>query len=459
MRVDVRTYVDRWAPDEFETRVRFGEPREKEVAVVGRSTMMAKVCLGVLAGSVLGLVAFEGPVKADGTLENFESDMEGFAPANWISIQDRIVLGDTELAGCESIDQATYSTLDNLESPLRFLWPPEGGDSAPTFGTLGGLTHSYGYFNEWIAPGDSTQYSAGGQLAWWEPFYGAYSFGSADEYPDDFSQLPESARVDLLKLQAVHLNDEREVPNWFRYEDRYDVMVLEGPGYGIGRNSQVLQLYSWTDSYAGHVIHGPAVVSSGVFEVTNTSSVSFDFAASRDMDYFHVYAYLQDVDDCSNQIPIIDKTGEYQGWNTFSEDVPPGTYRFVFVGGTYDGTWGELGGALLWIDDIRCVGDCDVVTCEEDPNEPGVCETELVSPEPDLVLGQLELVGSEFRRTGLGPMFDFSLPEVTDGELPGVTDGELPDTGTGLEPVALASALIVLGAGLILVRRRVSRVA
>lgn len=415
--------------------------------MAGRSKMMmVRLSLGVVAGSVLGLVVMEGPVHADGTFANFDSDAEGVAPANWTSIQDRIILGETYLADCESIDQATYSNLDNLESPLRFLWPPEGTGSAPTFGTRGASTHSYGYFDEWIAPGDLTQYVADGQPAWWDSYYGGYGFGPADEYPDDFSQLPTSARVDLLKLQAEHLNDQREVPNWFRYDDRYDVMVLEGPGYGIGRFSQVLQLYSSTDSYPGHVIHGPAVVSSDVFEVTATSSVSFEFAASRDMDYFHVYAYLQDVDDCSNQVPIIDRNGEYQSWDTFSGDVPPGTYRFVFVGGTYDGTWGELGGALLWIDDIRCVGECEVITCAEDLVDDITCVTDLEITDPDLGIGELELIGNELANSNLGSLSDFSLPEVT--------EGELPDTGLGVEPLALASALIVLGGGLLLLRRR-----
>ncbi len=148
--------------------------------------------------------------SAAGTFEDFESDVEGSAPANWISIQDRIILGETQLAGCTSIDRATYSMLNNLESPLRSLWPPEGSGTSPTFGTLGDPTHEYGYFAEWIAPGDTEQYVADGQRAWWDVYQGGYGFGSAAEYPDDFSQLPTSARVDLLRLQAEHLNDEKE---------------------------------------------------------------------------------------------------------------------------------------------------------------------------------------------------------------------------------------------------------
>lgn len=105
------------------------------------------------------------------------------------------------------------------------------------------------------------------------------------------------------------------------------------------------------------VVHGPAVAS-GAFEAAAGDTLYFDWRAFAGADAAHVFGYL--LDENGTQIEVIDAVTGYSAstpWAT-SETVLPrsGTFRFVFVGGTYDATCGQAAGARLLIDNIKVFG-------------------------------------------------------------------------------------------------------
>lgn len=418
----------------------------------GRSKFTKRVGMSIFAGCTVGLLALGSPVKADAILEDFEepNNIEGQYPYDWDVIQERIVLGDSILAGCPSPDNATYSTLSNLVE----RGAPYGPNTVPSFGSTGSATHvGYPYYVEWWAPGETTQYVLDGLPVWWDSFYGDFGFGPNDDSePDSYWGLSDRQKLAFMIFQAENLRDKPEIPTRPQYDEGFDVTVLDGQGYGINWNSQVLQLYSWVDSYAGHVIHGPAVVSSDTLKIENgEATLEFWFSAARDMDNYHVYGYLQSLD-CSTEVEVLDTTGDRSGWqHVVKKDIPIGEYRFVFVSGTYDETWGGLGGAKLWIDDISCRGEgngsCVVIDCVSDCDsvDGSGLTTDELKPLPEDSTWSAE--------------YSFSYSESPSSQATETGPTSLPTTGTDRGALGLAASLLLLGIGVLAVRRRVAVIA
>ena len=157
---------------------------------------------------------------------------------------------------------------------------------------------------------------------------------------------------------------------------------------GLGRAGKVLELFSNTDSDEdGYVAHGPAVVSDP-FVVTGGLSIYLDWMAAGDEDDYHVYGYLLNTDTCA-KYTFINSTGESHAWSTVEVPVAtPGTYRFVVVSGTYDQTWGGVGGALLYIDDIVLAP-----TSETAPGVPVIPPTGAASTRVLILLAAVAVAG------------------------------------------------------------------
>lgn len=119
---------------------------------------------------------------------------------------------------------------------------------------------------------------------------------------------------------------------------------------------QLLSRYLGTQSYG--VVHGPAVASAP-FQAAAGDTLYFDWRAFAGDDAAHVFGYL--VDEQGTQIEVIDRTtAQYENtpWTTSMTTIPRGgTYKFVFVGGTYDASGGTLAGASLFIDNIKVFGN------------------------------------------------------------------------------------------------------
>lgn len=116
-----------------------------------------------------------------------------------------------------------------------------------------------------------------------------------------------------------------------------------------------LQSSGMTTAQGYDVVHGPAVYSSP-FEAAAGDTIYFDWRAFMGDDNYHVFGYL--LDQSGNQLEVLDATGAgTTSWTTKATVIPSsGTYRFVFVSGTYDASGGKAAGASLIIDNVRVYG-------------------------------------------------------------------------------------------------------
>ncbi|WP_107851571.1 DUF4347 domain-containing protein [Oceanimonas marisflavi] len=113
---------------------------------------------------------------------------------------------------------------------------------------------------------------------------------------------------------------------------------------------------SINESYG--VIRGPYLYSNGSVSLQAGDSVSFDWKALDGGDAYDAYGYLLDVD-TGNTITLLDQTGtkanQETAWSTETVTIQAGqegTYRFVFVAGSYDLSGGRYLGGKLVIDNV-----------------------------------------------------------------------------------------------------------
>ena len=117
-----------------------------------------------------------------------------------------------------------------------------------------------------------------------------------------------------------------------------------------------LRLYSKMTTQKGcDVVHGPYVYSE-VFQSYKNDLLSFDWRAFSGNDAYDVFGYILNVNTGATTV-ILDETGTTSGstnWATKRIIVPEdGSYRFVFVSGTWNATCKQSAGASLYLDNIR----------------------------------------------------------------------------------------------------------
>jgi flagellin-like hook-associated protein FlgL len=132
--------------------------------------------------------------------------------------------------------------------------------------------------------------------------------------------------------------------------------------YNYSADGNSLRLYSnMTTASGGDVVHGPYVVSKEPVYVAAGSDLTFNWRAQGGSDAFDVYAYALNTD-TGETINLLNQTGSGRGdsgWQTVNVDIPTtGNYKFVFVSGTFDETFGLAAGASLYIDNVS-VGAAD----------------------------------------------------------------------------------------------------
>jgi flagellin-like hook-associated protein FlgL len=103
-------------------------------------------------------------------------------------------------------------------------------------------------------------------------------------------------------------------------------------------------------------VRGPALISQDQLTMKAGDTMSFDWRAQGGGDAYDVYAYLLNVD-TGETVEILNDTGATPGattnWQSESATITDeGTYRFIFVGGTFDATGGRAAGAQLFVDNI-----------------------------------------------------------------------------------------------------------
>ena len=122
--------------------------------------------------------------------------------------------------------------------------------------------------------------------------------------------------------------------------------------------SYALRLQSnMTTANSCDVVHGPGAFSSD-FNLTAGDQLYFDWKAQGGSDWFDAFGYLVNTAN-GNQIELLDTEGSTatRPWVTATQTISTtGTYKFVFVNGTFDATCGRAAGGTLYIDNIRIIG-------------------------------------------------------------------------------------------------------
>ncbi|MCQ6257392.1 filamentous hemagglutinin N-terminal domain-containing protein [Pseudomonas sp. Q11] len=107
---------------------------------------------------------------------------------------------------------------------------------------------------------------------------------------------------------------------------------------------------------AGCIMRGPSVVSEGTVSLAAGEAVSFDYKPVAGGDTYDVFGYLLNVNTGEYQI-ILNETGNGTGavnWQSHTATADKaGTYKFVFVSGSFDQTAGKQVGGSLYVDNIK----------------------------------------------------------------------------------------------------------
>ena len=132
------------------------------------------------------------------------------------------------------------------------------------------------------------------------------------------------------------------------------VVALDNPDGGANSMRLTSSGDLRTDRYG--VVHGPYIVSDSAVTIKAGESISFDWRAKGGGDAYDVYAYLLNTKTGAT-IKLLDETANQEGgdsgWQSEETVVDAdGTYKFVFISGTYDWSGGTLAGAQLFVDNI-----------------------------------------------------------------------------------------------------------
>ncbi|MGK7870730.1 hypothetical protein [Falsiroseomonas sp. E2-1-a20] len=127
-----------------------------------------------------------------------------------------------------------------------------------------------------------------------------------------------------------------------------------GPGdFSVKLDTELLRI----DQPYG-VIRGPAVYSNSAIVLAAGDSVAFAWKALGTGDAYDAFGYLLNVDTGAT-ITLLDETGSSGGaetdWATETLTLATGqdgSYRFVFVAGSFDASGGQYLGGTLMIDDV-----------------------------------------------------------------------------------------------------------
>jgi hypothetical protein len=134
--------------------------------------------------------------------------------------------------------------------------------------------------------------------------------------------------------------------------------TFDGSAYAVKMSSTGSE-----SKYGCDIIHGPYIYSNTNMELNQGDTVEFDWEAEGTDDWYDVFGYIIDVNDNYSEV-ILNSTGDKSSWSTASRVITrDGTYKFVFVSGTFDYSCGKAIGGTLNIDNIR-VKTSNQSTCQ-----------------------------------------------------------------------------------------------
>jgi hypothetical protein len=139
---------------------------------------------------------------------------------------------------------------------------------------------------------------------------------------------------------------------------RYTLDTVDRPPQG---EVQSMHLYMG-DQVTGQVnagasMYGPAIYSNFFVSFTSGDTVSFDWKALPGSDAYNLFAYMVEKD-TGAYVNLLRSAGVNSSsgttWSTQTNTVPTtGAYKFVFVAGSWDSTYGTIIGGQMLIDNIR----------------------------------------------------------------------------------------------------------
>lgn len=139
----------------------------------------------------------------------------------------------------------------------------------------------------------------------------------------------------------------------------YEFVSDSRPGFG---GTSALRIYSNGTSVPYGIVRGPYLVSEFAVSLTAGDIVSFHWKAANGGDDFDVFAYLLN-ETTGSTVLLLDERGTSSSWALVTKTITAGeagTYKFVFINGSYDASGGQALGASLYLDNI-CVNDPAVI--------------------------------------------------------------------------------------------------
>lgn len=176
-----------------------------------------------------------------------------------------------------------------------------------------------------------------------------------------WSLYPQRVKLDGIDTIAGYptpIDNRPESVSYSEYSNPYTAGLSSASVTPGSTKSMMLKSNGLTVDAFG-VSHGPYIVSEALY-VPAGESVSFKWRATGDDDAFDVYAYLLNTE-TGAKVPLLNRTGtslnDATSWTTATTNIGTGgTYKFVFVAGSYDASGGRLTGATLFIDDVQVSG-------------------------------------------------------------------------------------------------------
>lgn len=137
----------------------------------------------------------------------------------------------------------------------------------------------------------------------------------------------------------------------------YQYSFVAGSPGGDGSNVLRLQSTSGNTTAPYGILRGPYVISDSLISVAVGDTAEFWWKAEGGDDDFDVFAYLLDETN-GKTIILLDSNGSTTSWTKVTKTFSSGdlgTYRFIFVSGSYDASGGQALGASLYLDNIKLI--------------------------------------------------------------------------------------------------------
>lgn len=111
----------------------------------------------------------------------------------------------------------------------------------------------------------------------------------------------------------------------------------------------------------GATAFGPYIVSKNPVNLLENDTISFDYRLDSNGDAYAAYFYMVNVN-TGNIITFINRTGTNSssdvGWTSYQITLgsgQSGSYKLVFIGGSYDSTYGSAIGANVQVKNIKAI--------------------------------------------------------------------------------------------------------